>query len=282
MNPYRSHVVVCTVLLAVVLALSTGSVYPVAAATGSLSYNPALNFTGPACASSAVGISFTMTATVDDFGIPPGFDMVSVVLFDGNGKPLSAGNTAGLVIGTTATFNSNLSLTGITARPVTVKLLDTSTAVFSPPTLASVTGKPVLGSFSIDPATLFASCASVPLAAATACGFGDGRVDGKCWDRIAVYCNTSANPPNLDVWGIDTTSKGFRLTTFPFSDIAAAGPRGLTKNLGSLGKVSVMVDANNSFWVAWNGKVSVPSGSFIADGQPNHGFAKGFQCNFAR
>jgi hypothetical protein len=112
---------------------------------------------------------------------------------------------------------------------------------------------------------------------------GDGRVDGtKCWERIVVYCNTSNDPPTLDLWGVGLDSKGFRLTTFSFSDLSKAGPKGLTKDLGKLGKVSAAVDAQNNFWVAWNGQVSVPSGSFYADGQPNHGFAKGFSCNFKR
>jgi hypothetical protein len=97
-----------------------------------------------------------------------------------------------------------------------------------------------------------------------------------------VYCNTLATPPNLDIWGTDTNSKGVRLATFTFTEIVNAGPKGLAKNLGNLGVISVAVDANNSFWVAWNGQVSVPSGSFYADGQPSHGFAKGFQCSFAR
>lgn len=110
----------------------------------------------------------------------------------------------------------------------------------------------------------------------------DGRVDGKCGDRIAVYCNTAATPPNLEVWGVGTDSKGVHLTKFVFSDIEKAGSQGIYKNLGKLGVISAAVDSQNNFWVAWNGQVSVPSGAFYADGQPDHGFAKGFQCSFKR
>ncbi len=117
----------------------------------------------------------------------------------------------------------------------------------------------------------------------TSCSVGsDGRVDANCAERVAVYCNTSANPPTLDVWGIGRDSQGIHLTTFVFADIVKVGPTGLTRSLGKLGTVSVMVDVTNHFWLAWNGQVTVPSGSFYADGQPGEGFAKGFACNFAR
>ncbi len=109
----------------------------------------------------------------------------------------------------------------------------------------------------------------------TACN-NDGRVNGKCGDRVAVWCDSDI----LEVWGVGLDSKGFTLFDFKYADIVAAGPKGLSRDLGPLGVVSVSVDAKGNFWVAWNGKVTLPSGSFFADGQPDHGFAKGFWCSF--
>jgi hypothetical protein len=101
---------------------------------------------------------------------------------------------------------------------------------------------------------------------------GDGRADGRPGDRIAIYCDA---PDSLVVWGIDNESRGFPLTTFSAQQLKRAGPRGITRKLGSLGSISASVDAKNNFWVAWNG------GVFSANGLPNRGFAKGFQCKFS-
>jgi hypothetical protein len=103
---------------------------------------------------------------------------------------------------------------------------------------------------------------------------GDGRVDPRPGDRLAVWCNIAGNPPSIDVWAVGDDSRGFRLATFNFTDLAAAGPQGIAKNLGRNGKLSAVVDAQNNFFVAWNG------GPFGATGAGV--FAKSFHCAFKR
>ncbi len=108
----------------------------------------------------------------------------------------------------------------------------------------------------------------------------DGRVDPHPWDRLAIWCNTSANPPTLDIWGVGNDSKGFRLLRLVFADLAKTG--NLSRSTGRLGNLLITVDAQNNFTVVWRGQVSAPGGSFVADGNPDHGFAKSFRCGFAR
>jgi hypothetical protein len=103
---------------------------------------------------------------------------------------------------------------------------------------------------------------------------GDSRVAPDPGERIVAYCNTSATPPNVDVWIVDGESHGKRLTTFNFKDIVAAGPKGLYRTVNPYGVVSIMVDSQNNFWLALNG------GLFKANGQGS--WAKGFKCDFAR
>ena len=71
-----------------------------------------------------------------------------------------------------------------------------------------------------------------------------------------------------------TTAGASALTTFKFADLVAAGPQGITKDLGGNGKLSAMVDDQNNFYVAWNG------GPFGATGRDS--FAKPFNCAFKR
>jgi hypothetical protein len=103
---------------------------------------------------------------------------------------------------------------------------------------------------------------------------GDGRVEPRPGDRIAVWCNIAGDPPAIDVWAVGSDSRGFRLTTFKFADLVVAGPKGLTQDLGRNGKLSAMVDDQNNFYVAWNG------GPFGATGRDS--FAKTFNCAFKR
>ena len=100
----------------------------------------------------------------------------------------------------------------------------------------------------------------------------DGRVNPLPGDRIAVWCNLGATPPNIDVWGIGSDSVGFRLATFNFSDVAKAAGKGLARNLGFNGGVNINMWAANSFYVAWRG------GPYHATGQGD--FAKNFTCSF--
>ncbi|MCC7206598.1 MAG: hypothetical protein IT323_04790 [Anaerolineae bacterium] len=100
---------------------------------------------------------------------------------------------------------------------------------------------------------------------------GDGRVDPRPGDRLAIYCNRPAG--SVDVWGVDDKSKGFRLATFTFDDLAAAGLSGLYVTAEPNGTISLSMDEQGNLWAAWNG------GQYGAEGQPGHGFAKGFRCN---
>lgn len=106
---------------------------------------------------------------------------------------------------------------------------------------------------------------------------GDKRVDGHPGDRIAVWCNTTATPPNIVVYGVGDNatngSHGFWLATFNNADLLKAGKAGITKNAGAgNGTVSAMQDGSGNFYVAWNG------GIFKATGQGD--FAKSFSCKF--
>jgi hypothetical protein len=52
---------------------------------------------------------------------------------------------------------------------------------------------------------------------------GDGRVDPKPGDRLAVWCSTSADPASLSFYGVASDSKGFFLAAVKFADILKAG-----------------------------------------------------------
>jgi hypothetical protein len=82
---------------------------------------------------------------------------------------------------------------------------------------------------------------------------GDDRVDPRPGDRIAVYCN---RPNEVTVMGIaddlPSNKSGFPLVTFSYKDIVDAGERGLTRDAGAMGTVSISLN-KGWFWVAWNG-----------------------------
>src|SRR5205823_1324803 len=105
---------------------------------------------------------------------------------------------------------------------------------------------------------------------------GDGRVDPRPGDRIAVWCNTRETPPNIVIYGVgDSTngSHGFFLGRFTFVELLAAGKKGITRSAGrGNGLISAVADAQGNFYVAWNG------GLFKATGVGD--FAKTFSCNF--
>lgn len=104
---------------------------------------------------------------------------------------------------------------------------------------------------------------------------GDSRVEPKPGDRLAVWCNVNANPPNVVVYGVagdqPDWNKGFWLATFVNADLLKAGPSGITKNAVE-GIVSMMQDGKGHFYVAWNG------GKYGATGQGI--WSKSFTCNF--
>lgn len=95
----------------------------------------------------------------------------------------------------------------------------------------------------------------------------DGRIDGKCGDRIAVYCNAHATPPNLDVWVIDTSSIGHELAKLPLSSLVPS----LTENLGANGIIHAGSDASGNGWVTLSG------GPYGGTGTGD--WAKTFKCS---
>jgi hypothetical protein len=99
----------------------------------------------------------------------------------------------------------------------------------------------------------------------------DGRVDPRPGDRLAIYCNTTANPPTIGVYGIRDDSRGVFLATFNVRDLLRA--RRITRALGSLGTLNaIAIDANGNFYIAWTG------GPYGATGQGI--WAKAFNCRF--
>lgn len=102
----------------------------------------------------------------------------------------------------------------------------------------------------------------------------DGRIDGKPADRIVIYCNPTATPPSIDIYGIANDGTGFFLARFKFSLVVRSGKRGVLLRPVGKGKISLLVDANNNFYAAWNG------GPYNANGQGD--FAKSFTCPFSR
>ena len=106
---------------------------------------------------------------------------------------------------------------------------------------------------------------------------GDGRIDPRPNQRVAVWCNYMADTPNVVVYGIGdmktNNSGGFYLATFNYADLVKAGRKGITKDGGKgNGTISMMTDGKGHFYTAWNG------GSFNATGLGD--FAKTFQCDF--
>jgi hypothetical protein len=101
---------------------------------------------------------------------------------------------------------------------------------------------------------------------------GDNRLNPQAGDRIAVYCN---QPDTIMVYGVnETDSRGFFLASFSNKALLTAGMKGIYKSVVNNGVVSISTDGQGNYWAAWNG------GEHHADGQPGHGFAKGFQCSF--
>lgn len=93
---------------------------------------------------------------------------------------------------------------------------------------------------------------------------GDGRLDPRVGDRLAVYVKTS----EIEVWGIDNQSNGSRLATISVHDLMGVGKGVVTKELGAMGKVTLQSLGNGKYVIGWVG------GPFGATGQG--AFAKTF------
>jgi hypothetical protein len=103
---------------------------------------------------------------------------------------------------------------------------------------------------------------------------GDGRVDPLPGDLLAVYCNSAATQPNLDVWGVTNDSIGHHLFKFTYADLLKAGKSGLLKNVEPLGSIRASTDGSGNFSVQWFGGPDSATGA--------KSFAKSFTCNFAQ
>jgi hypothetical protein len=95
---------------------------------------------------------------------------------------------------------------------------------------------------------LFINCTPGATASASSPGAvlsydpGDGRVNPKPGERIAVWCNTGGNTPNLLFYGVDPESKGFFLATINFADILK-GTNGKARQLNA--RLKRLVNSGN-------------------------------------
>jgi len=94
---------------------------------------------------------------------------------------------------------------------------------------------------------------------------GDGRVDPRPGDRMAVYCRSAG----IAVWGVSDHGQGFYLTTFTTAQIATAKQTPLSVTV-TAGQVSLGLDSTGNFWIAWQG------GLYQATGRGD--FAKSGSC----
>lgn len=102
-----------------------------------------------------------------------------------------------------------------------------------------------------SPAIASTTCSGGPV---TFCNLSaDGRVNGLCGDRIAVYCNKTQTPPNVDVWVIDNSSVGHELAKLPLSDLTSVPEGQFAKNLGANGVIFAGSDASGNVYVALQG-----------------------------
>jgi len=95
-------------------------------------------------------------------------------------------------------------------------------------------------------------------------------VDARPNERLRVYCDITGG--TISAYGVDNNGNGFPLATWKYVDVYLAGSKGIGK-FADGGVISLSVDSQNNFWVAWNG------GRFGANGQGP--FAKAFNCAFS-
>jgi hypothetical protein len=78
---------------------------------------------------------------------------------------------------------------------------------------------------------------------------GDGRVNARTGDRLAVWCR----PDSLDVWGIDGQAVGQRLAMFTPEELSTASSKAVSKNLNGHGTLTVSVNKDGSYEIALKG-----------------------------
>jgi hypothetical protein len=115
---------------------------------------------------------------------------------------------------------------------------------------------------------------------------GDGRVNPKTGDRVAVYCNTDS----VDIWGIDSSANGFYMTTFTLSELEAKSP---VTHMTAQGNVTLKLDSPAQYhwgfasdldtgpsWIVDSGAQyeAIWNGAYGANGSAP--FDKFFSCSY--
>jgi hypothetical protein len=95
---------------------------------------------------------------------------------------------------------------------------------------------------------------------------GDGRVDPRPGDRVAVYCSAD----KVSVYGVMNDSRGLFLATFTHADLIKAGAAGITKKVEPRGTVIISLTGTSNLYVRWTGGPAAATG--VKD------FAKAFTC----
>jgi hypothetical protein len=239
---FRFRWILASVVL--ILALSMVPVRPLQAASAGAITN--------VCLSGTV-LNVTLNALGDSLDNPSG-DQIG---FYANGHPIVWGN-----IPADGQYHSITLSVGLSAA-------EAAAPVFVAAGDGNGSGVPIGGGFTGTGTYNPGACPS-----GTFFNPNDGRVDPRPGDRLAVYCNTGANPPNVDVWGVLNDSSGRRLFTFTFSDLVKAGAKGITKKVEPLGTIHLSVDANNRFLAVWTGGPAAATGT--------KDFTKSFTCDFSR
>ncbi len=275
-----------TILLRSIAAITTAAallalILSIRAPARAISPNSTITFLGTGtaggtCASSQVGIQVIGTANLSDAQCLGGFDCWGFRLLDGNGNVLyefSNGNQVGAPL-TPTTFS--VPLKGITARPLTIQLVDM-------PYIATPVAGGMVSSASIDPAcipALVGVCGSLPLVGSSACGSGgstpvpqpatvrlDDRINpqGDGLTTAAIYCTDQGG---VDVYAIDAqTGQGTlaihlsaeelaKLPAFPVPNLKAAssGNIALWKlSTGELELIAAPTAAGKIYAFIWGG-----------------------------
>ncbi len=205
-------------LLFCILVLAFLYVSPALAATGSISWTGTAATPGAACGLSGPRLDFSVTGTTDDDGA--GNDDVSLEVVDGNGVVIFSGSDSVPVGSATGAAGAAVSIGGITARPITARLIDDPAGT-------------VIASDTIDPAGFVPDCANLPLVGGggttpTTSGEpapgppfipGDDRLNVDPASPVSIYCRDDG----IHVFSIDNKGQGREIFVATLSEINAVG-----------------------------------------------------------
>jgi hypothetical protein len=96
---------------------------------------------------------------------------------------------------------------------------------------------------------------------------GDGRIDPRPGDRVAVYCQADT----VTVYGVLDNSQGVLLSTFKYADLVKAGTSGITRSVEPKGTVFIGLSGTSDLLVKWMGGPAAATGT--------RDFMKSFTCN---